>query len=121
MAISRAAMGVLFGLSGTLHFTHTRRYTAIMPPQFPAHEALVWISGAAELAGAFGAQIPQTRRASGIGLMALLWAVYPANIHMAVNREQIKGADKIPAALLWARLPLQFPMMWWVWRTTLAE
>jgi uncharacterized membrane protein len=116
-ARSRRLLGAAFVLAGTLHFTHTRRYEAIVPPQFPAHRELVYVSGAAEIAGGVGAQIPQTRRAAGIGLVALLLAVYPANVHMAVNPDQIDGLA-MPHWLLWARLPLQFPMMWWAWRAT---
>jgi uncharacterized membrane protein len=47
----------------------------------------------------------------------LLFAVFPANVHMAVNPEQVRGLDlkRIPR---WARLPLQPLAMLWVWRAT---
>ena len=53
-------------------------------------------------------------------LLALLAAVFPANVHMAVNPEQVRGLDldKFPRWALWARLPLQPLAMLWVWRAT---
>ena len=106
-----------FGLSGTLHFTHTRAYVRIVPPYLPAPRELVLVSGAAELAGALGVLMPATRRAAGLGLVALLGAVFPANVHMALHPEQA-GAARIPRALLWARLPLQGAMVAGVLRAT---
>ena len=51
---------------------------------------------------------------------ALLVAVFPANVHMALNPEQVRGLDldQIPRWALWARLPLQPLAMLWVWRAT---
>ena len=62
---------------------------------------------------------PPAASAAG-GCSALLIAVFPANVHMAVNAEQIRGLDlnKIPRWTLWARLPLQPLAMLWVWRAT---
>jgi len=53
-------------------------------------------------------------------LLGLLVAVFPANVHMAVNPEQVRGLvlNKIPRWALWARLPLQPLAMLWVWRAT---
>ncbi len=53
-------------------------------------------------------------------LLGLLVAVFPANVHMAVNPEQVRGLDleKVPRWALWARLPLQPLAMLWVWRAT---
>jgi uncharacterized membrane protein len=69
----------------------------------------------AEIAGGIGVMIPKTRRLAGLGLIALLVAVFPANINMAVNSEKF---NKFPAWALWARLPLQFAMIAGVWRAT---
>ena len=59
--------------------------------------------------------LPRTRRLAGLGLIALLAAVFPANLHMARNPAKFK---KIPRWALYARLPLQPLMMWWAWRAT---
>ena len=78
------------------------------------------VSGVAEIVGGVAVLHPRTRRFSRWWLLALLLAVFPANIHMAVSPEQIKGLDlnKIPRWALWARLPLQPLAMLWVWRAT---
>ena len=63
---------------------------------------------------------PRTRRLGRWWLLGLLLAVFPANVHMAVNPEQIRGLDldRVPRWALWARLPLQPLAMLWVWRAT---
>ncbi|HVV89636.1 MAG TPA: hypothetical protein VHB53_03990, partial [Solirubrobacterales bacterium] len=63
---------------------------------------------------------PATRRAGRWGLIALLLAVFPANVWMAVSPEKVPGLDRtgIPRWALWARLPLQPLAMLWVWRAT---
>lgn len=104
---------------GVLHFVIPRRFEAIVPRGIPAREAVA-ASGVAEIAGGLMVLHPATRRASRWWLLALLLAVFPANVHMAVNPEQIRGLDlaKVPRWALWARLPLQPLAMIWVWRAT---
>jgi uncharacterized membrane protein len=104
---------VFYVFAGVFHFVETGSYLKIMPPWIPWHLAMVYISGAAEIAGGFGLLIPGLRRAAAWGLVALLIAVFPANIYMAVNNVQVT-ANPIPAVLLWARLPLQAVLIWWV-------
>lgn len=89
-------------------------YVAILPPALPWPEALVYISGAAELAGALGILFRGTRRFAAAGLIALLVAVFPANIFAALHGMQISGWD-VPEWLLWARLPLQAVLIAWVY------
>jgi uncharacterized membrane protein len=62
----------------------------------------------------------RSRRFARWWLLALLAAVFPANVHMAVNPEQVRGLDldRVPRWALWARLPLQPLAMVWVWRAT---
>jgi uncharacterized membrane protein len=117
MKISRAALAALFSAAGTLHFVRPRPYEAIVPPPFPKKESVA-ISGVAEIAGALAVLHPATRRAGRWGLLALLVAVFPANVYMAVSPEKIPGAGKIPRWALWARLPLQPLAMLWVWHAT---
>jgi uncharacterized membrane protein len=117
MKASRAALAAVFSVAGTLHFLRPRPYEAIVPPPFPKRESVV-ISGVAEIAGALAVLHPTTRRAGGWWLIALLLAVFPANVYMAVSPEKIPGAHKIPRWALWARLPLQPLAMLWVWRAT---
>ena len=83
-----------------------------MPPQLPQPLLLVYLSGVFELLGGLGLLPARTRRLAGWGLLALLVAVFPANVYMALIHEQLH----IPAWVAWGRLPLQLPLMWWVWR-----
>lgn len=121
MKLSRLLLAAFFGTAGTLHFTRPRFFEAIVPPAVADQKKeIVAISGAAELAGAGMVLHPASRRSGRWWLLALLLAVFPANIHMAINPEQIRGLDmrRFPRWALWARLPLQPLAMLWVWRAT---
>lgn len=104
-----------FLVGGAAHFVFTEAYVSIMPPWLPAHGELVRLSGAFELLGAAGLAFGRTRRAAGIGLMLLIIAVFPANLHMALHPERF--AD-LPRWVLYARLPLQFVLLGWAWWAT---
>ena len=78
----------------------------IMPPYVPWPLAMVYISGAAEIAGGLGILLPPARRAAALGLMALLVAVFPANVYIVTNPVE-SGASALPPAALWGRLLLQ--------------
>jgi uncharacterized membrane protein len=120
MIRSRTALAGFFATMGTLHFVVPRSFEAIVPPWIPDKRQAVAVSGIAEIAGAVAVLHPSGRRFGRWWLLGLLLAVFPANIHMAVNPEQIKGLDldRIPRWALWARLPLQPLAMLWVWRAT---
>ena len=109
---SRYALALLFVGAGVLHFLRPATYLAIMPPALPAPLALVYVSGFFELVGGLGLLPARTRRLAGWGLLALLVAVFPANVYMALIHEQLH----IPGWVAWGRLPLQLPLLWWVWR-----
>jgi uncharacterized membrane protein len=118
---SQRALAAFFTFAGVMHFVIPRRYEATVPEYVPiSPEAAVRWSGVAEIAGGVGVLVPPTRRLAGTWLVALLVAVFPANVHMAVNPEEIRGLDlrRIPRWALWARLPLQPLMMIWSWRAT---
>jgi uncharacterized membrane protein len=110
-------VALFFAAAGVNHFLVPRAYERIVPPGFGDPKRAVQISGVAEILGGVGVLPGPTRRLSGVGLLALLVAVFPANVYMALWPEQA-GAGRIPRALLWARLPLQPLMMAWVWRAT---
>jgi uncharacterized membrane protein len=115
MRIGRFIMGALYITAGALHFVLTRTYVGIMPDYLPAHRELVMRSGVAEIAGGIGVMVPQTKRAAGWGLVLLLVSVMPANIWMAQHPERYSN---IPLWVIWLRLPLQLPLLWWAWRFT---
>jgi len=104
---------VFYVVAGVFHFLKTDSYVKIMPPWIPWHFAMVYVSGAAEIAGGIGLLVPELRRPAAWGLVALLIAVFPANVYMAMENVQVT-ASLVPAVLLWARLPLQALLIWWV-------
>ncbi len=120
MRASQRLLTGFFVVAGTMHFVRPGYYRAIMPPYLPRHREAVVVSGIAEIAGGAGVASARTRPLARWWLIALLTAVFPANVHMAVSPEQVRGLelDRIPRWALWARLPLQPLMMWWVWRAT---
>lgn len=122
MTRSQRALTAFFAFAGSMHFAIPRSYEAMMPPSLPRHREAVIVSGVAEIAGGLAVAHPHTRRFARWWLLALLLAVFPANVHMAVNPEQVRGLDlnKVPRWALWARLPLQPLAMLWVWRATRA-
>ena len=120
MRLSQRLLAGFWLLAGTMHFVVPRSYEAIVPPYVPRHREVVAVSGVAEIAGGLMVLHPRTRVLAGTWLIALLAAVFPANVHMALNPDQVKGLDtkRVPRWALWARLPLQPLMMVWAWRAT---
>jgi uncharacterized membrane protein len=110
-------IGALFIVAGVLHFTIPHFYEAIVPPPLPPRE-MVQISGIFEILGGVGVLLPQTRVFSAWSLIALLLAVFPANVYMAIDPKFQKVA---PLWGLYARLPLQFVLIWWIYAACIAE
>ncbi len=109
-----------FLTTGVLHFLAADVFVRVVPPYLPYPQALVLASGAAEIAGALGVLVPGlVRRLAGWGLILLLAAVFPANVHMALHPDQIAGLNVAPL-ILWLRLPLQLVLIAWVWWVSLA-
>lgn len=113
-------LAAIFIIAGILHFIFPARYAAIIPPALPNPVMLVYLSGVAQIAGGIGVLIPALRRAAGWGIIALLIAIFPANIQMLVNAQR-GGAPPGALTLLVARLPLQLLLIIWVWRVTLRR
>ena len=112
---------VLFGLAaffinvGVDHFVNPNFYLSIMPPALPLHSEAVYLSGFFEVLGGICVLIPGLRKIAGWGLVALLIAVYPANIYMAITPEAFPD---LSIALLYARLALQFVFFYWAYSVT---
>lgn len=111
--ISRYALAAVFVGAGLLHFFKPGTYLRIMPPALPAPLALVYASGAFEIAGGLGLLFGATRWWAALGLVLLLAAVFPANVYMAQLVQA--GQLRLPAWAAWGRLPLQALLMWWAW------
>ena len=110
----RWLLTVFMVAAGVNHFLDADAYVAVMPSALPAHLLLVYLSGVAEIAGGLGLILPATRRLAAWGLIALLLAVFPANVNMAINPLSLGGRE-VPAWTLWARLPLQAVLIAWAW------
>lgn len=113
--IPRFLLAGFFVLAGLNHFINPALYLKIMPPYLPCHLFLVYLSGFFETALGAMLMIPKYTRAAAWGLIGLLIAVLPANIHMAINAELYPA---ISPTALWIRLPLQAVLMAWAYRYT---
>lgn len=107
----RTVLAVLFVAAGVLHFVSPGFYARIVPPFVPWSLGAVYISGLAEIIGGLGLLVSRTRGLAGVWLIALLIAVFPANIYMALTPDRFGLA----AWVLYARLPLQFVLIAWAW------
>jgi uncharacterized membrane protein len=119
--VVRVLFAAFFIVAGVTHFTNRDFFTSIVPPYLPWPEMLVSVSGVAEIVLGVMLLVPATMRLAAWGLIALLIAVFPANIHMAMNPQLYP--DVSMAALL-IRLPLQGVMVaiaYWFTRPTLLK
>lgn len=109
-------VGIFFIVAGVYHFAQPAPYRAMMPPWLPQPDLLVVVSGLAEIAGGIGVLIERFRRMAAWGLIALLVAVFPANLQVALHGWP--GTD-FPHWFLWVRLPFQGLFIWLIYRSCL--
>jgi uncharacterized membrane protein len=110
--VMKYLLALLFILAGVNHFRDPEFYLRIMPPWLPWPSALHLIAGFFEFVFGVMLLIPRYQKLAAWGLIALLLAVYPANIHMAVNHHLY---PELPMIFHWIRLPLQFVLIAWAW------
>jgi len=113
--------GAFYVFAGYNHFRVPDMYLPMMPGYLPAHAELVLLSGIAEVACGVGLLIPQTRKLAAWGTIALLIAVFPANLHVALHDVPLFGATEGAGALNWVRLPFQLVLIAWAWWYTRDE
>ena len=106
--------------AGINHFRSPAPYLGMMPAELPHPALLVQLSGIAEILGGLGLILPQTRRLTAWGLIALFVAIFPANLNMALNHLPL-GDQPVPTWALWARLPLQVVLIVWAYWFTRPE
>lgn len=108
------AAGPVFVGAGLLHFVKPDIYESIVPDYLPAHRELVYASGVAEAIGGLGllSGSETVRRRAAWWLVATLVAVFPANVHMALNPDRY---PQVPGGklALYARLPFQLVFIRW--------
>ncbi|GAB2503725.1 DoxX family protein [Nocardiopsis aegyptia] len=99
----RGGLAAMFTLTGVVHFVGMREeLVAMVPPALPAPELLVTVTGVLELAGAAGLLWSRTAPWAAAGLAALLVAMFPANVHLALT-----GTDLPPHQELLPRTAMQ--------------
>ncbi len=109
---------VWFFFGGIGHFVVPQLFLQIMPPWVPMPLVTVYLSGVAELLGAFALLSPRLRPLAGIALMVLIVCVTPVHIYMLQVPERF---PQFPIAALWLRLPIQVFLMFCVWHGTRPE
>lgn len=110
--ISLIIMIVVYLAAGINHFINPAFYKSIMPPWLPYHNALIFISGLAEILLAILLIPKSTRRMAAWGIILLLVAVFPANIYMAIRYFQENNPLLVMAIV---RLPLQLLLIAWAY------
>ena len=108
-------MAFIYFVAGINHFRNPRLYIKIIPPSFPNPKLLNIISGLAEILLGIGLCIPIISNYAAWGVIALLIAVFPANIYMY---QYEKAALGLPKWVRFIRLPLQFALIIWTYQYT---
>lgn len=112
-------MGTFYVVAGLAHFVVPETYAGVIPPQFPSPLALAYLSGVAEVVLGVGVLVRRTRRYAAWGLIALLLAIFPANVYMATAGIVVDaapdGMEGLARVVAWARLPLQGVLVAWAW------
>jgi uncharacterized membrane protein len=99
-------------LAGANHFINPDLYVRIMPPYLPWHLELVYLSGFFEIALGIMLLVPRISSLAAWGCIALLLAVFPANVHMALHTDDY---PRFSPTDLWLRLPLQAVLIAWAY------
>ncbi|MFN0158753.1 MAG: DoxX family protein [Bacteroidota bacterium] len=111
-------MAIMFVVGGALHFVIPEPYLMMMPSLLPFHLELVYISGVAEILLGIGLLFAKYQRLAAYGIVALLIAIFPANIYVALENIQL-GGFMSSSLYQWIRLPVQFVLIWWaLWCTS---
>lgn len=108
-------MGAFYIFAGVNHFVNPAFYGPMMPPYLPWHSQLIFLSGIAEVVLGVAVLVPASRSIAAWGIIALLIAVFPANLHIALNNIPIGGASEGLGAWNWVRPPFQAVLMAWAY------
>jgi uncharacterized membrane protein len=112
--VSKYLLAIFMVGAGTMHFVRTDFYVKIMPPYLPLHRELVYLSGVFEIVLGVSLFIPRLSQFAAWGIIALLIAVFPANIYVYQHQDLVPGSS----ILHFLRLPLQGVFLLWAyWHT----
>lgn len=104
-------LAILMVGAGITHFVNPGFFLRIMPPYLPFHLELVYLSGVFEIALGTLLLIPRFSRFAAWGIIALLIAVFPANIYLFQNQELVPA----PPTVHLLRLLLQIVLILWAY------
>lgn len=113
-ALSLYAIAGMFVVAGVAHFVRPGTFVSLVPPYLPQARLLVYLSGAAEIAGGVGVLIPSVQAYAGWGLLLMLLAFLPVHTYMARHPSDFSA---VPTWALYLRVPLQFVLMGWIYMT----
>ena len=108
-------MAAFYVFAGVMHFVRPDVYLPMMPPYLPWPGPLVFLSGVAEVALGLAILVPRLRPVAAWGIILLLIAVFPANIHIALNNVPLFGNPEGAGIWNWVRLPMQGVLALWAW------
>jgi uncharacterized membrane protein len=114
-------LAAFYILAGFNHLVNPEFYVAIMPPSLPAPEWLQLAAGLAEIVLGVFVLDPRTRPFAAWGIIALLIAIFPANLYVARENVGIGGPGTGGGLANWIRLPFQALFIAWAWWYTDAE
>jgi uncharacterized membrane protein len=114
-AVLLYVMGAFYVVAGVMHFANPDFYLPMMPPYLPYHRELVFLSGVAEVLCGLGVLYRPTRRIAAWATIALLIAVFPANVHVALHNVPLGGRTEGFGIWNWVRLPFQVVLILWAW------
>ena len=115
---ARVGLAVMLLFTATSHFSSLKHdLAAMIPPPLTGALWMIYLTGVLEALGAIGLLLPRLRRPAAWGLLALLIALFPANVYAALSGLTLGGAAVTP---LWLRAPLQVFWIAVLWQTTLA-
>jgi uncharacterized membrane protein len=110
---TRVGLVVMFSFTGWTHFTEMKHdYAAMVPPPLTGQLWVIYLTGLLEIAGALGLLLRSTRRLAGICLFLLLLALFPANVHAAIQDVQFRGS---PPTDVWLRGVIQAVFIFAAW------
>src|SRR5262245_35366193 len=108
-------MAVFYTLAGAMHLLRAAFYFPVIPPYLPWASELVWLSGVAELVLGLAVLVPALRERAAWGIILLLIAIFPANVHIALHNVPVFGAREGAGIGNWIRLPVQGLLIVWAW------
>lgn len=108
-------MAFLYIMAGINHFRSPGMYMRIIPPLFKNPKLINTLSGAAEILLGVLLLFPFSKRFAAWGIIALLIAIFPANLFMFQDK---KAGFGLPKWILFVRLPIQIVLIYWAYQYT---